>query len=252
MLTTPTRPTAAALALSLLPAGALLLLPQSASADPCVDQGGRTVRVCAGGGSVRPGSGGGGGGGAPTGGGAVPVDEDLGCPEEEGAFACNLVDDTPEPAEVVPTAAVAEMARDQLTIPTPTIHTAPSPRTYVKVRTSLWIDRQDFAPRVARASAGGQTVTATAEPQSVVWNMGENTVTCTTAGSPKGTDCGYTYNRSSAGRPGGAYTISATITWRVTWTCTGACDQAGGTLDDMSSTSTSPLIVSEIQTNTRD
>ncbi|MFC7732257.1 hypothetical protein [Actinomadura keratinilytica] len=148
---------------------------------------------------------------------------------------------------------MVESATDDLTLPSPTIHTAPSPKTYVRAFTSLWIDSGSFTPRTAKAAVPDQVVTATATPQSVTWNTGERTITCGSAGSPNGTECGYTYNRSSANQPGGRYQITATINWTVSWTCEGACDpgQQAGTLPNMTSSSTTPLVVEEIQTSTR-
>ncbi|WP_157610401.1 hypothetical protein [Spirillospora albida] len=102
-------------------------------------------------------------------------------------------------------------------------------------------------------SAGAQTVQARAEPVAVEWNMGENRIRCDNAGSRNGKTCGYTYRRSSAGQSGsGSYKITATIIWNVTWQCQGAdCTAPQGALPPMVMTSPpTPLIVSEIQTNT--
>jgi hypothetical protein len=95
-------------------------------------------------------------------------------------------------------------------------------------------------------------VQLTGEPATVTWDLGETTQTCDNAGSEDGKGCSYTYKRSSAGQPGGAYQITATIRWNVTWSCEGAdCDAAGGGLGQqpMQSAAT-PLVVGEIQTTT--
>jgi hypothetical protein len=155
------------------------------------------------------------------------------------------------PAVQVRTIDVAYDARNQLQLPAPRIHTSPRNKTYVQLRTGLWLDPGDFARETAPASAGGQTVTAIGEPKSVTWNMGESSVTCDTAGSPQGTQCGYTYQRSSADQPNGKYAISATVTWNVRWTCAGVgCDAAGGTyaVPTMSMTTSATLAVGEVQT----
>ncbi|MEW2352583.1 hypothetical protein [Spirillospora sp. NPDC029432] len=137
-------------------------------------------------------------------------------------------------------------------MPVPTVHTAPDGKTYVKVRTALWVDGFDTV-QTPPVSAGDQLVQATATPKSVQWNLGETTLTCNGPGNASGTECSHTYNRSSTHATGGAYQITATITWNVTYTCVGAeCDQEGGTLGDLSMTSVpTPLVVGEIQTNTR-
>ena len=71
-------------------------------------------------------------------------------------------------------------------------------------------------------------------------------------GSKNGKDCNYTYQRSSAGQPGGRYQITATITWARHVDLRGIrCDSAGGDLGNQTSTSPpTPLVVGEIQTNT--
>ena len=43
-----------------------------------------------------------------------------------------------------------------------------------------------------------------------------------TTGREQESDCTYTYRRSSAGQPGGAYRLTVTTTWAVTWTVSGA------------------------------
>ncbi|MBB4773356.1 hypothetical protein [Actinomadura livida] len=135
--------------------------------------------------------------------------------------------------------------------PTPTVHTAPDGKTYVRVRTSLWIEGFDNV-QTQPITVGAQTVQLVATPKSVTWNLGEKTIVCDDAGSKDGKTCNYAYQRSSASRSGGAYQITATITWDVRWTCEGAdCDEAGGSLGVNSIPSApTPLVVSEIQTNT--
>ncbi|GLZ09910.1 hypothetical protein Acsp04_01450 [Actinomadura sp. NBRC 104425] len=250
MLNTPVRLASAPLSLALLSAGTLLLFPSTAEAAPCV--GGKKVKCTANGERTIPGRGGSGGGGDSTGGG--PVEQpDIACPVEVDDFDCPTPEENAAPVPHIPTQVVVESATDDLALPSPTIHTAPSPKTYVRAFTSLWIDSGSFTPRTAQASVPDQVVTATATPQSVTWNMVERTITCGSAGSPNGTECGYTYNRSSASQPGGRYQITATINWTVAWTCQGACDpgQQAGTLPNMTTSSTTPLVVEEIQTSTR-
>ena len=55
--------------------------------------------------------------------------------------------------------------------------------------------------------------------------------------------CGYTYTESSAGGPGGAYTVTATITWKITWS--GGGQQ--GTLEPLTSTASTRFRVAESQ-----
>ncbi|MFB4312774.1 hypothetical protein [Actinomadura sp. 21ATH] len=238
-------PLAAASLTAALTAPFLTALP--ANAAPCGIGSGQPVCFPESDGSQT--GGGGGGTGGSGGGGNAPIpglnadDEGLGPGGD------------PEPAPEAPAPAtidLAESARASAPMPVPTVHTAPDGKTYVKVKTGLWVDGFETV-QTPPVSAGDQIVQATAAPRSVSWNLGETTITCNGPGNENGTECSHTYNRSSASVPGGAYKITATITWGVTWTCEGSeCDAPSGTLADLSSTSApSPLVVSEIQTNTR-
>ena len=84
-----------------------------------------------------------------------------------------------------------------------------------------------FGPQVLTGSAGGVTITATAKVDRIEWSMGDGgTVTCRTPGTVyedrygfgSSPDCGYRYQRTSAGKPGNAYPIVATSYWVVDWT----------------------------------
>jgi hypothetical protein len=127
----------------------------------------------------------------------------------------------------------------------------------VQIRTGLWVDPHNTDDQHATAPVADQTVTVTAYRAQVEWNLGEGrTVTCQNAGTPDGTSCGYTYQRSSAhlssaARPG-VYDISAKVIWHYSWTCTGVCDEPGevdaGTVESPLTMGT--LTVGEVQTET--
>lgn len=84
-------------------------------------------------------------------------------------------------------------------------------------------------PVTSTGTDGGATVTATGTVRKTVWDMGDGgTVTCSgasAAGTPYdaayGTDpsptCGYRYDRTSAGQPGDAFTVTVTVYWDVAW-----------------------------------
>lgn len=199
-------------------------------------------------------SGGGGGTGAGTGGGVGPVQPppliEL---TENQAIGAVPVPGGNAPLAPVPTNTflLVQRARDSAELPVPKAYTAPNDKTYVRLRTSLWVD--GFEPvQTEPITVGAQTVQAKATPASVTWNLGEKKLVCDNPGSKNGKTCTYTYQRASAGQPGGSYKITAAITWHVTWTCEGAdCESDGGTLPDQTMTSQPrPLVVSEIQTNT--
>lgn len=93
----------------------------------------------------------------------------------------------------------------------------------------MWVadrDAHTFGPATATASAGGVTVTATARVERVTWAMGDGAeVVCTRAGTPyragfgmkDSPDCGYRYQRTSAGQPDDRYTVTARSDWVVDW-----------------------------------
>lgn len=154
-------------------------------------------------------------------------------------------------------AQLAAQAEDRVPIPAPAIRMNPdaSDGSVVHVPTWLWIDGSQWAPVSAQASAGGVTVTATAAPQSVTWDMGNgDTVVCQGPGTPydasrpasdQTTDCSYTYGRSSASQPDGAYLVTATVSWNVTWTIVGA--PGGGDLGASPRSESVAIPVAEIQ-----
>lgn len=152
---------------------------------------------------------------------------------------------------------LAVQAEDRVPIPAPGIRMNPAPRSgsVVNVPTWLWIDGGQWAPVNAQASAGGVTVTATAAPQSVTWDMGNgDTVVCTGPGTAydpavpaeqQTTDCSYTYRRSSAGLANEAYIVTATVRWDVTWTIVGA--PGGGSLGSTPRSEAISVRVAEVQ-----
>ncbi|TMQ90703.1 hypothetical protein ETD83_34245 [Actinomadura soli] len=203
--------------------------------------------------SDKGGGGSGGTGGGGSGGNSGPVEP----PPPEGLTANEAagfvpVDGGGAPAAAAPTTLDwVAAAKSSAVLPMPVVHTAPDGKTYVQVRTSLWVEGFDVV-QTRPIGGNGQLIQATARPESVTWNMGETQKVCDTAGSQDGKTCHYTYKRSSAGQPGGKYEITATITWNLTWTCEGpACNPQQGDLGTMTMTSQpAPLVVSEIQTNT--
>lgn len=150
--------------------------------------------------------------------------------------------------------ALAEEAFDRTPVPAPEIRLNPpaGEDQVVNVPTWMWIEPADWVPVSATASAGSVTVTATASPTSVRWDMGNgDVVVCAGPGTPyepettTESDCTYTYRRSSAGRPSGAFTMRVTMTWGVTWSVAGA--PGGGSLGTAERTTTSAVRVAEIQ-----
>lgn len=150
---------------------------------------------------------------------------------------------------------LAARARALLVLPLPAIESSPPPGSLQLTRLPiwLWISPVAWASQAKTAAVPGESVTATATPASVTWRMGDgSTVTCHGPGTPysggnpaaASPTCGYTYERSSAGQPGGAYRVTATITWDITWKATG---RAGGSLPPLHTAGAAQFRVAESQ-----
>ncbi len=238
-------------------AGTLTAATLPAFADPCV-LGPDGKFHCAGGnvgggGGGNGGGGGGGGGGNGDGGFNIPPllpgdEEELGLGGDPGGGG----DGGGGPAPI-PTLTLAQMARANAQLPTPIVHTAPAGKTYVGVRTNLWVDNY-VDVGTEPITVGRQTIRAWATATTVTWKMVEKQFDCAGPGSRNSAECSYTYQRSSANQRGGKYYIVATITWTFRWECQGLdCQSSGDTLPSMTRDSApTPLLVGEIQTNARD
>ena len=158
----------------------------------------------------------------------------------------------PEGGSVNPRVLAVE-ATASTSIPRPPISTSPdaSRRLYVQVPTWLWLDPDWWHPYEATAVAGRVTSTVRVVPLSVTWTMGDGTtVACAGPGTPwvsgstQVSSCLHTYRTSSATRTSGTFPIAATVTFAVTWT---GNTGAGGTLPNISRSSTVDVEVGEIQ-----
>jgi hypothetical protein len=127
-------------------------------------------------------------------------------------------------------AVLAQRALRQLTLSGPAIRTAPPAGSVGIVRVPVWLWTEvtpaTWGPASATAAVPGLSVTATAHASKIVWNLGDgHSVTCTGPGTEYRPDlgasrsptCGHVYERSSAGQPGDAYTVTAVTTWQITW-----------------------------------
>lgn len=148
---------------------------------------------------------------------------------------------------------VAQLAYNQLRLPSPRIRTNPVDRHLVNLPSWLWLDRSGWEPVSATASVPGVSVTATATPESVVWRMGDgSTVACDGPGTPypagidpeaSSPDCGHTYRRSSLGEPNDQFRVLVTMTWTVHWSGTGR----RGTFPGLTTTEETAVVVAESQ-----
>ncbi|MGW5878992.1 hypothetical protein ACWFMI_20825 [Nocardiopsis terrae] len=150
---------------------------------------------------------------------------------------------------------MAEQARAVMNLPEPKIGTAPDtdkPR-FVNLPSWLWIDSADWEPVSATASVNAGSVTVAATPTRVVWDTGDgHQVVCESAGTvfsssvyrEEGSpDCGHTYTSLPSGGAGAEVDLSAVWEWEVSWS---ASDGRGGDLEDLSTSSTVTVPVSEI------
>jgi hypothetical protein len=109
---------------------------------------------------------------------------------------------------------LAALARRNLLLPSPVIKSSPplgQPQ-LIRLPTRLWISRTLWTPVEKTAAVPGESVTATAVPAVVIWQMGDGRkVTCDGPGTPytaayspssPSPDCGYTYTQPSAAQPG--------------------------------------------------
>lgn len=154
-------------------------------------------------------------------------------PEGPGGGSIDVEEAPPPPNP----ADLGQIVMDSMQLPSPKITMAPRPPnpTLVQLWTWFWIPQDQWQSQSDSISAGGITVTVTIEPEKVVWDTGEGTVTCDGPGEPwsPGSDaetssCGHRYEHTTVDQPGGTYPVSATIQWHASWTCTGACMSDGG------------------------
>jgi hypothetical protein len=137
------------------------------------------------------------------------------------------------PAANVDPAQLAQEALDKMTLLGPDIASPRAAGEYlVGLPMWMWVDKSvtTYGPNSASASAGGITVTATAQVSKIVWKMGDgSTVTCNgpgtayeaSYGKQESPSCGHTYTRTSASQPKGKYAVTATSTWTVDWQVNG-------------------------------
>ena len=119
------------------------------------------------------------------------------------------------------------------TVPVPGI--APPVGSYALVGMPIWLwtvaDSTHWGPQTVQASAGGITVTATAQAKKIVWHMGDgNTKECDSPGTvydpSKATTvsptCSYVYSTTSASAPGQKFSLYGVTTWVINWSGGGA------------------------------
>lgn len=156
--------------------------------------------------------------------------------------------------------AVAQQAERTLVLPQPSGHRSPSeserydgePFTYVNLWTWFWTDPDTWRSRSATATTGGVSATVTVSPVELLFDPGDGSapVSCTGPGRawttadgndpPSHGGCGYRYP-SATDVP---VTSIQSIRWSVTWQ---ASDGTSGTLPDLTTSRSGPLMVLQIE-----
>ncbi len=156
-------------------------------------------------------------------------------------------------------AVLAQRAVGQMRLERANAQIAPSPafHTYVHIENWMWVPVDQWHNLHVTVSAGPTSVTATAEPIRVEWDMGTETVSCYDAGRAwvKGmtdaakTTCSYAYE-SIENPTGDLHEVSAQIVYGVTWTCSGACLSPSGDLGELSALAGAPTTIEVRQRQT--
>ncbi len=177
------------------------------------------------------------------------------------ALAAPVPADAPPPPPPVDGAAVALQLIDRAPFEVAEIRTAPEApfKSYVNLENWMWVPEGQWRDVVASVDAGTATVTITAAPTRVEWQMGDGGVrSCFDAGrewqtyygDAEQTSCSYTYERPSitAATPEGAFKVQARFFYDVAWACAGACAEPGGALGEYPAPpATADLVVGERQ-----
>jgi hypothetical protein len=173
------------------------------------------------------------------------------CNDPRGTGICN------GPAPAITPAQLARQSWNSLHLPLPDVQTAPPRGTQglVGLPEWVWVPRDQWRPLSKQATAGGVWAQVTAAPKQMTITPGAGLppVPCAGPGtaydpdrpaSAQQTDCSYTYRESSALQPGAVYRVTVTVVWGGVWTGSGG---AGGTLPDISRSTTFALAVAEGQ-----
>ena len=136
---------------------------------------------------------------------------------------------------------------------------APDGRVLGVVRAESWWWTETADRVTARAEDGPLWVEVTAQPHTLEVDPGDGSpaVSCPGGGTPYdfsrsyyaqqgSSDCFHVYQRTSAGEPDEAFTVTATLTWELAWISGGPID-GSGTLPPDASSESFALPVGELQ-----
>ena len=169
----------------------------------------------------------------------------------DGEFVEVCRDATPPPP--VPRY-LAEETASEMAVPLADVAMSPPEGSDHLVNLASWLWVKNWQPVATSATLRGVTVTVTASPESVSWDMGagDPPVVCgpgraydpSVPDEAQSTDCSYTYRRSSFGQPQERFRGAATMRWSITWS---SSTGEGGTLAPVSTRRPFSLRVAEGQ-----
>lgn len=170
------------------------------------------------------------------------------CGQDETSAGTATVIWVPEKADPE---VLAERALRDAELPVPALATSPAADEPQVVNLATWlaVDPAVWTPASVSATAGAITVTTSAEPKEVVWDLGNgDSVVCDGPGTrydpgrpaaEQQPDCSYTYRRP------GRYQVTATMVWHVRWDAVGF--PGGGDLGLSRRSTTTTFDVVEVQ-----
>lgn len=171
-------------------------------------------------------------------------------PSEGSVYSCDYTVTIPENSWFVPNgedplvdpAVLAQEALGRMKLENANAQIAPGPgfHTYVHIDNWLWLPEAQWHALTETVTAGPTSVTVTAEPIRVDWDMGTDVTSCYDAGRvwTKGmtdaakTSCSFAYE-SIENPTGDQHSVSAQLVYGVTWDCDGACLTPNGDLGEI-------------------
>lgn len=171
-------------------------------------------------------------------------------PSEGSVWSCDYTVTIPENSWFVPDgedplidpAILAQEALGRMKLENANAQIAPGPgfHTYVHIDNWLWLPEAQWHDLTETVTAGPTSVTVTAEPIRVDWDMGTEVTSCYDAGrvwqegmtDAAKTSCSYAYG-SIANPTGDTHAVSAQMVYGATWDCDGACLTPSGDLGEI-------------------
>ncbi|WP_341925128.1 hypothetical protein [Nocardioides psychrotolerans] len=171
-------------------------------------------------------------------------------PSEGSVWSCDRTVAIPENTWFVPNGVdplidpgvLAQDALGRMKLRKARANIAPKPgfHTYVGIDNWLWLPASQWHNITETVTAGPTSVTVTAEPIRVEWDMGADVKSCYDAGrawkagmtDAALTSCSFAY-KSIEDPTGDKFTVSAHLVYGVTWDCDGACLSPQGDLGEV-------------------